>query len=128
VERRHERSVWLRGAQALLLLFLAAAAWRATPADAVGLGVVALFAATHPPNYNWAILLASPLWRDGAATRGVLLVSFAMYVVALVEANTIVWHGLFSWALLLLFLAWLGPEALTTLRAGATPADDPKPA
>jgi len=128
VERRHERSVWLRGAQALLLLFLAAAAWRATPADAVVLGVVALFAATHAANYYWAILLAIPLWRDGAATRGVLLVSFAMYVVARVEANTIVWHGLFSWALLLLFLAWLGPEALTTLRAGATPADDPKPA
>jgi len=116
VSRRLDRRVGLRLAQALLLGLLAAALWRSTPADAVILSMVALFALTHAANYYWTILLMVPLWRAGTGTAGVLLVSFAMYGIALVEANTIVRHGLFSWALLLLFLSWLVPRAIATLR------------
>jgi hypothetical protein len=49
------------------------------------------------------------------------LLNLAMHGFHLLEPDDLVRQGVLTWGLLLLFLAWLAPEALRTLRRAQLP-------
>jgi hypothetical protein len=116
VRRKRERRAPLLAVQVLLLVLLGAAAWRAPPAQAVVLSMPALFIVTSSACYYWAVLLLAPLAFRWPAVAGLLALNTAMYGVHLLQGDKLVRYGLLSWGLAVLFLAWLLPEALRTLR------------
>jgi hypothetical protein len=116
VKRKRERRVPLRVVQALWMLLLGAAAWRAPPAQAAVLSMVALFGLTTSATYYWSMLLLAPLALRWPAVAGLLALNAAMYLVHVLQADKLVRYGLLSWGLAALFLAWILPEAIRTLR------------
>lgn len=128
VRRKQARRPPLLALQALLLALLAAAVWRAPPARAAVLSMVALFTVTSSACYYWSLLLLAPLALSWPAVAGLLVVNAAMYGLHPVEGDKLVRYGLLSWAMTGLFLAWLLPDALRTLRGSAGAAGGVAPA
>lgn len=125
VMRRHdERLPWLRAVQALWLALLAVAVWRAPPARAAVLSMVAVFTLTMSACYYWALLLLAPLALRWPAVAALLAVNALMYGVHVLESDKLIRYGLLSWGLAALFLIWLAPQALRVLR-GAPPRPAP---
>ena len=77
---------------------------------------MAVFTLTASAGYYWAMLLLAPLALRWPAVAGLLALNVAMYGVHDVQSDKLVRYGLLSWGLAALFLAWLLPEALRTLR------------
>jgi len=108
----------LLAATAALLLVTAAAAWRWERDQAAVLGVVVAFAAALLTCYYWVMLLLLPIGRGRwGPTAGWLAINVALYGLHLATPSFEMIYGLMSWALLVFFLAWLGPDAWRTARA-----------
>jgi hypothetical protein len=118
---RQERRPWIVLAAAVFLLITAAAAWRSPPDEAAALGVAAVFALVLLTCYYWSMLLWSVV-RGGARTAaGVLGMSAVLYAVHMRTSIFESIYGVMSWALALLLLVWLTPDAWRTLRQGSGP-------
>jgi hypothetical protein len=76
---------------------------------------------TPAAGYYWILLLLAPIARRGVALGAVLVLNLTMHGFHLLEPDNLVRYGVLSWGLLLLFLAWLAPEALRTLRRAQLP-------
>jgi hypothetical protein len=131
-ERRAERQVLLAALRLAFLGLLAAAGWRATPAESVVLGMVAVFTLTAPTCYYWSLLALLPLQRRLFPVQGAVALSGALYLVHLRFEAFEMRYGLLSLGLALLFLAWILPDALRAVRpalraAGPDPAPSPDP-
>lgn len=110
--RRDRMRLPFMAVAAVFLLLVAGAAWRATPSEAVVLGLGAIFALTHLTCYYWLLLLAVPLRRHATfATVAILLLYAALYGVHLLHPAFELSFGVFSWGLGLFFLGWTAPAA-----------------
>jgi hypothetical protein len=112
----------LMTATGFLLLVTAAAAWR-WPRDAAAvLGVVVAFAAVLLTCYYWVMLLLLPIGRGRwGPTAGWLAINLGLWGLHLAMPAFELSYGLMSWALLVLFLGWLGPDAVRTMWGLARP-------
>jgi hypothetical protein len=111
-----QRQVWIWLASALLLGLTAAAAWRAPRDEALVIGIAAVFAVTVLTCYYWAMLLLLALRRNLVGVVGVLALNLALFPIDRASPAWEMTYGIMSWALAALFLLWLLPDALTTLR------------
>ncbi|HXU29836.1 MAG TPA: hypothetical protein VN851_04585 [Thermoanaerobaculia bacterium] len=107
--------LWL--AQALLLAAVGAAAWRMEPPRAAMLGIVVVFALVLTTCYYWQMLLLVPLLKNRALLYGTLAVNFGLYALHFATPSFEMRYGMMSWGLLVVFLAFLVPEAWRTFRA-----------
>jgi len=117
---KEERAAWFYALAGLYLLLVAAAAWRAQRDESVILGIGAVFALGLLTCYYWSMLLLVPLrdGRKGAAT--LLLLSAGLYGLHLATPPSFeMIYGLMSWAMALLLLVWLGPQAWANFRAAS---------
>ncbi len=112
---------------AALLALTVLAAWRAPLDQSIVLGCVAVFALSTPTSYYWAMLAFVPLCggfrRSGRAAACLLALSTLLFAA---HAATNIFeriYGGMSWALLLLAIAWLLPDALGTLRREPLPEE-----
>jgi len=122
VLRRQLRWPWLALVQGLLFGLLVAAAWRATPAAAAALSLVAIFALAPAAGYYWAALALVPLRaRGGSALAALLAANLAMCGAHALTADTLVVYGLVSAILGVFFVGWLLPDALRSAREWAAP-------
>lgn len=128
-----ERRPWFYALAALYLALVVAASWRARPDEAVVLGIGAVFAVGLLTCYYWAMLLLVPI-RSGKGGAAVLLTLSAVLCglhLATPPSFEMV-YGAMSWALALLLLVWVGPDAVRTAEAelgrfkprSATPTTD----
>jgi len=124
---RAGRKPWIYGLAGLYVLLIAAASWRARRDEAVILGIGAVFALTLLTCYYWAMLLLVPL-RGGERGDGrygkhaavaLLLLSAALCGLHLVTPSFEMIYGVMSWALALLLLAWVVPDAVRAVRRAA---------
>lgn len=113
---QHERWPFYLVAAALLLVLVAAAAWRAPVEEAAVLGVAAVFALLVLSCYYWVMLVAMPMRRGTLTTSGLLGLNVVLCGAEILHQPTEVTYAIMAWALLALFLAWLLPAALRTLR------------
>ena len=113
---QEERRPMLLIATGFMLLVTAAAAWR-WPRDAAAvLGAVVAFAALLLTCYYWVMLLLLPIGRGRwLPTAGWLGINLGLWGLHLTTPAFEMIYGLMSWALLGLFLAWLGPDAVRTM-------------
>jgi hypothetical protein len=112
-----ERRPLLVAASILFLAVVAGAGWRYRPTEATVLGIVVAFGVVVLTSYYWAMLLLIPLGRGRwVPTAGWLAINVALFGLHLVTPSFEMIYGLMSWGLLLFFLAWLGPDALTSGR------------
>ena len=103
-------------ATAFMLLVTAAAAWRWPRDAAAALGAVVAFAALLLTSYYWVMLLLLPIGRGRwLPTAGWLGINLGLWGLHLATPAFEMIYGLMSWALLGLFLAWLGPDAVRTM-------------
>ncbi len=106
--------LWL--AQGVLLALVGATAWRMKPAPAALLGPIAVFALVLTTCYYWQMLLLIPLLRSRLLLYGTLAVNLGLYALHFLTPSFEMRYGLLSWGLLVVFVAFLGPEAWRTLR------------
>ncbi|MGH0032841.1 MAG: hypothetical protein ACQGVC_23855 [Myxococcota bacterium] len=128
--RKQDRALFLRGLQAVFLLLVVVAVWRAPPDVALVASMAALFAVTLSAGYYWSLLALAPLAVRWPGVLVLLLVNAAMYLVHEAVPDKLVRYGLLSWGMLAVFLSWLVPEALRVGR-GALPgwaSSQPEPA
>lgn len=112
-----QRRPLLLGAGAALLLITSLAAWRLERDQAAVLGIVVAYAAALLTCYYWVMLLFIPLGRGRwLPTAGWLAINTGLFALHLATPAFEMIYGAMSWALLVLFLAWLTPDALRTLR------------
>ncbi len=109
-------------AAGLLLLALAAAAWRGRADEAAATGVVAVFALLVLSCYYWVVLSLLLVRRGSASVAGLLALNAATLALALFTADTQVVFLWFSWGLLALFAVLLFPDARRLLRPAAAVA------
>lgn len=115
--RKQDRSIELWAARSAFLLLLVTALWRASLVEATAAGMIAIFALLAPANYYWG-MLAFAVVRPRAGVLLALLGSNALArVVALGWPAYEMRYGTQSWALMLIFLTWIAPDALATLRS-----------
>ncbi|MCG8463064.1 MAG: DUF2029 domain-containing protein [Holophagales bacterium] len=124
-ERQGELAGLTWTARLLMLGLLALAAWRARPSEGSALSLSAVFAMVLTTCYYWQALLVLAVLRSTPIVYGVLLVNLGMYYLHFESPAFELRYGLFSWGLLLVFLAILLPRAWRTLR---TRAPDPETA
>jgi hypothetical protein len=113
---QHERAPFIALATAALLLVLGAAAWRASPDEAAVLSVGTIFAALLLTCYYWIMLLAVPLRRGILGPIAVLALNVGLFALDLATPSFEMIYGVMSWGLLVLLLAWAGPDAWATMR------------
>lgn len=106
--------LWI--AQALLLFAVGAAAWRMEPARAAMLGIVVVFTMVLTTCYYWQMLLIVPLLRNRVLLYGTLAVNLGLYALHSWTPSFEMRYGLMSWGLLVVFLAFLVPEARKSFR------------
>ncbi len=105
------------GAAGLLLLVIALASWQLQAYEAAVLGVAATFAAVVLTCYYWVMMCLLPVGKGRwGPTAGWLALNLGLYALHLVTPAFEMIYGAMSLALLVFFLAWMGPDALTTLR------------
>jgi hypothetical protein len=115
-----ERRPWTWALAGLFLAVVAAASWRAEKDESIVLGIGAVFALLLLTCHYWILLVLVPLHRrppPRVAAAVLLLFSAGLYALHLSTNSFEMIFGLMSWALAPLFLAWAGPDALTTIRA-----------
>ena len=83
----------------------------------MALSLVALFVVTQSAGYYWSLLLLAPLALRWPGVLALLVLNTALYALHLAVDDKLVRYGLVSWGLALLFLLWLVPPALRTLRS-----------
>jgi hypothetical protein len=106
-----------------LLAITALASLRASATEAGIYGLAVVFALTAPTSYYWCMLLFVPLAGGRWATVALLLVDAGLNLLGALSAGTShgsTVYGVASWALLVFFVAWLGPKAAEALREGAS--------
>jgi len=121
---------WFVIAALLVLAGLMLAAWQRAVDEAVVIGVVGVFALLHLSGYYWVVLSLMALRRDrigAAGSIGLLGLNALTFAAALATPVLQVIYLVFTWGLLALFAAWIGPDALATLRRKKTsePLDTP---
>ncbi|MEM1177915.1 MAG: glycosyltransferase family 87 protein [Acidobacteriota bacterium] len=112
-----ERRPVLLAVKALLLLVLAAAVWRMDLARSAMLGFVVVFVMVLTTCYYWQMLLLAPLLRDRFLLYGVFAINLGLYGLHFTERSFEMRYGVLSWALLVLFVAYLAPKAWATFRS-----------
>ena len=117
---RAERRPWMLAATGLFLFVLGAALWRAPPDEAAAASVGAVFALLLLTCYYWVMLLWTPIRGGPRTAAGVLGLSALLYAVHMRTGNFEAIYGVMSWALALLLLAWLAPDAWRQLRRPKT--------
>jgi hypothetical protein len=119
-----ERQPWLLLASACMLAVVAGAAWRYEIHEAAVLGVVVAFAVVVLTCYYWVMLLLVPMgkgrWGPTAAWLGLNTALYAGHSMFRTTLSFEAIYGLLSWALMIFFLAWIGPDAWKTGREGWT--------
>jgi hypothetical protein len=81
------------------------------------LGAAVVFGVVVLTCYYWAMLLLVPLDRGRwLPVAGWLAINTGLYALHLATPSFEMIYGVMSWALLLFFFAWLGPDALTSAR------------
>ena len=121
LERRRPARIAVAGA---LLGLLAVAMWRATLAESVVLGIVAIFALTPAPAYYWIMALLIPLRRGRAAALALLLLSAALHALHMVYpySDEAAWRfGLLAWGYALILISWLVPDLVAVVRERREP-------
>lgn len=114
---KEERRLWIWSLAGLYLLLIAAASWRAEKDESVVLGIGAVFSLVLLTCYYWIMLLLVPVKSGRVGAVAVLLLSAGLAAVHLATPPSFeMIYGLVSWALALLLLAWVGPDALATFR------------
>jgi hypothetical protein len=113
--QRERRPFFLLAAAALLLMVVGAS-WRAAPGRAAAFGVVSVFALLVLSCYYWAMLLVVPLRERGFVVPGLLTLNAGLYAFELGHAPTELTFGIMSWGLTALFLAWLLPDVVASVR------------
>ncbi len=109
---KEERSPIVWGARGLILLILAMACWRARVEDAAAIsGMVAIFAMVVTTCYYWQMLLIIPFLRSKTLLYGTIGLNIFMAVLHFLTPSFEMRYGLYSWGLLILFLAYLLPRA-----------------
>jgi hypothetical protein len=116
-QRKIDRSVELIAVRGAFLAVVVAAVWRGALVEAVAASMAAIFALLSPANYYWGMLSLAVLRPRPGIPLALLTASVLARVVALLDPAYEMRYGTQSWALTLIFLAWLGPDALATLRA-----------
>jgi hypothetical protein len=108
----------------LLIAMTLAAMWNRPPHEAAVLGSVLLFSALSMASYYWIVLalvpLAGALWLPTAAVLAVSALVFGMILNAGEQLGRV--YGVASWALLILFVLWLVPWSMKSLRSIANSA------
>lgn len=102
-----ERRPWIAALTGVYLVLFSLACWRARREESVVLGIVAIFALTLLTCYYWIMLLLVPLRSATLGTVALLLLSAGLYGLHLLTPAFEMIYGLMSWALALLFLAWM---------------------
>ncbi len=128
----HEHLTYLRGqmmplivlAAGAMLALTAGAAWRSTPSEAAALGIVPCFSLLLLTCYYWSMLVVVPLRRGTDATLGALVLSSACILVHALTGGFEVIYGACSWAMLVLFVTWLWPDAVKTFKKEPLTADE----
>jgi hypothetical protein len=118
---------------AALLAFAALmlAAWQRPLDEAVVIGVIGVFALLHLSGYYWVLLCLMALRRDrigAAGSIGLLALNALTFAAALSTPVLQILYLGFTWGLVALFTAWIGPDVLATLRRRKTPAPVEAPA
>lgn len=116
-ERKAALALPILATRTAFLLLLAAGVWRASLTEAAVAGMVAVFSVATLTGYYWVLLLIAPLGRNPVALYGVLLLNAGLWLVDLYVPGFEGRYGFMSWGLALLFLAWLLPAGLRSLRA-----------
>jgi hypothetical protein len=113
-----ERRVLLGAASGVMLLWIAAAAWRCRPDQAAVLGTAVAFAVVVLTCYYWVMLLLIPLGKGRwLPTAAWLVLNTALFGLHLATPAFEMIYGLMSWALTIFFIAWLAPDAIRTIRS-----------
>lgn len=126
----HEHLSYLRSrmmplivvAMGAMLALTGAAAWRSTPSEAAVLGIVPAFSLLLLTCYYWSMLVLVPLRRGENGTLGALVLSSVCILVHGLTGGFEVIYGVCSWAMLILFVSWLWPDARKTF--GRIPPSD----
>lgn len=117
-----ERRPVLLIAAAAFIAVVAAASWRLEVHEAAVLGTAVAFAAVVLTCYYWVMLLMVPMGRGRwGPTAAWLTLNTGLYALHIATRTTLSFemlYGLFSWALMLYFLAWMAPDAVKTVRNG----------
>ena len=120
-----ERAGLLYAGKALLLLLAAAVCWRLKPADAAAAGgMVTIFTMVILTNYYWQMLLLIPLLGSSVLLYGFLILNLGMAIVHLQTGSFEMRYGIYSWALLALFLAYLLSRLYLWRRQGPDEPED----
>ncbi len=101
-------------AMGAMLVLTGAAAWRSTPSEAAALGIVPCFSLLLLTCYYWSMLVLMPLRRGEHGTLGALVLSSVCILTHGLTGGFEVIYGVCSWAMLILFVAWLWPDAKKT--------------
>lgn len=118
---KEERRAVLWAAKGALMLLVMAACWRARREDAAIIGgVTAIFALVVTTCYYWQMLLLLPLTRSRVLLYGILILNLGMMGLHFQTPAFEMRYGLFSWGLLVLFLAYLLPLLWRQWRLRAT--------
>jgi hypothetical protein len=113
---RHQLMPLLVVAMGAMLALTGAAAWRSTPSEAAVLGLVPCFSLLLLTCYYWSMLLLVPFRRGTNTTLATLVLSSLLIFVHGLNGNFEVRFGIGSWAMLALFVTWIGPDALQTFK------------
>ena len=118
-----QRHTLLMLASGVVLILVAAAAWRLKPGEAAVLGIAVAYAVVVLTCYYWVMLLLIPMgrgrWRP---TAGWLAINTGLYGLHLATPAFEMIYGAMSLALLVFFVAWLGPDAWRTVRGRSADA------
>jgi hypothetical protein len=118
LEVAERRGALILAASLAFVLFTATAMWGRAVDEAAVLGIAVVFGAVSPGSYYWSILVLIPLagggWLPAAALLAISASVFAFRLGATPVYEII--YGTVSWALLGLFIVWLGPTALRSAR------------
>ena len=109
---KEERSAITWGLRGVLLLILAAACWRAKVEEAAAFGgMVAIFTVVVTTCYYWQMLLMIAFLRSRTLLYGMIGLNIFMAILHFLTPSFEMRYGLYSWGLLVLFLAFLLPKA-----------------
>ena len=115
-QAKEDRQLVLLLAKALLLLLIAATAWRLDLSRAAMLGMAVVFTMVLTTCYYWQMLLLVPLLRNRWLLYGAFGLNLALYAVHFMTPVFELRYGFLSWGLLVLFAVYLVPRAWTAFR------------
>jgi len=118
-----QRRPLLLTASGALLLMTIGAAWRSRRDQAAVLGIAVAYGVVVLTCYYWVMLLLVPMGRGRwMPTAGWLAINAGLYGLHLLTPSFEMIYGVMSLALLVFFVAWLGPDAWKTVRSRSADA------